>query len=56
VEYSIRRLKPLLILLGLCGAIEVAPFQSCFESSFRLAAPEGAIGKRGTFGMPEGIP
>jgi hypothetical protein len=44
VEYSIRRLKPLLILLGLCGAIEVAPFQSCFESSFRLAAPEGAIG------------
>jgi hypothetical protein len=38
------RLKPLLILLGLCGAIEVAPFQSCFESSFRLVAPEGAIG------------
>jgi hypothetical protein len=32
VEYPIRRLKPLLILLGFCGATEVAPFQNRRES------------------------
>jgi hypothetical protein len=46
VEYSIRRLKPLLILLGSCGATEVAPFQSRHESRFSatyevVAFPKG---------------
>jgi hypothetical protein len=34
VKYSIQRLKPLLILLGFAARLEVAPFQSCRESSF----------------------